>query len=188
MNRVLLATFLGILLLAPALQAKTLGGVELPETLAVHDDILVLNGAGMREKWFLDIYVAGLYLAKPSSDAKQIIEADAPMAIALHLVSGMLTSEKMQAATEEGFENATGGKTEPIRPFIDAFIDVFREKLEKGDEFDISYQPGTGVEITKNGKHQATIDGGLPFKRALFGIWLSDKPAQESLKQALLGK
>jgi len=187
MSRVLLATFLSVVLFAPALQAKMVGGVELPETVTVHDGILVLNGAGIREKWFLDIYVAGLYLTQPNRDAKQIIEADAPMAITLHLVSGLLTSEKMQAATEEGFENATGGQTEPIRPFINAFIDVFREQLEKGDEFEIAYQPGIGVEISKNGKHQATIDGGLPFKRALFGIWLSEKPAQESLKQALLG-
>jgi len=188
MNRVVLATFLSVLLFAPELQAEIVGGVELPKQFQLHDNVLVLNGAGVRKKWFLDIYVAGLYLTQPSSDAKQIIEADAPMAITLHLVSGMLTSEKMQAATEEGFANATGGKTEPIRPFIDAFIDVFRPQLEKGDEFDIAYQPGVGVEISKNGKHQATIDGGLSFKRALFGIWLSDKPAQESLKQALLGK
>ena len=28
---------------------------------------------------------------------------------------------------------------------------------------------------------------GLSFKQALFGIWLGDKPAQESLKKEMLG-
>jgi len=28
---------------------------------------------------------------------------------------------------------------------------------------------------------------GLAFKQALFGIWLSDDPVQDSLKEAMLG-
>jgi hypothetical protein len=37
-----------------------------------------------------------------------------------------------------------------------------------------------------NGLTVGTIPG-LPFKRALFAIWLGDKPADRSLKQAMLG-
>ncbi|MEA3471658.1 MAG: chalcone isomerase family protein [Thermodesulfobacteriota bacterium] len=29
---------------------------------------------------------------------------------------------------------------------------------------------------------------GLEFKKALFGIWLGDKPAQRSLKKEMLGR
>jgi len=47
--------------------------------------------------------------------------------------------------------------------------------------------PGKGVEIYKNGQMISTIQG-LEFKKALFGIWLCNKPAQESLKEAMLGK
>ncbi|HCX90261.1 MAG: hypothetical protein COW04_00540 [Deltaproteobacteria bacterium CG12_big_fil_rev_8_21_14_0_65_43_10] len=31
------------------------------------------------------------------------------------------------------------------------------------------------------------VTNGLPFKKALFGIWLCDNPAQKSLKREMLG-
>jgi hypothetical protein len=33
-----------------------------------------------------------------------------------------------------------------------------------------------------------TVVRGIEIKKALFGIWLSDKPAQASLKSEMLGK
>ena len=49
------------------------------------------------------------------------------------------------------------------------------------------YTPGSGVAISKNGELKDTIEG-IAFKKALFGIWLSDKPADKKLKKAMLGK
>ena len=109
------------------------------------------------------------------------------MAINLHIISGMITSDKMVSATVEGFENSTGGNTQAIQPHIDEFISVFKEEIKEGDVFAITYEPGTGVSILKNGELKKTINGGLAFKKAVFGIWLSDKPAQESLKEEMLG-
>ena len=62
-----------------------------------------------------------------------------------------------------------------------------KSPIAEGDVFDIVYVPGTGVESYKNGKLQSTIKG-LDFKKALFGIWLSKKPADVNLKKAMLGK
>jgi hypothetical protein len=47
--------------------------------------------------------------------------------------------------------------------------------------------PGKGVEVYINGEY-ASVTEGLAFKKALFGIYLSDKPAQKSLKKAMLGE
>ena len=60
---------------------QTIEGVTLPATLKVEEKDLVLNGGGLREKYFLDLYVGGLYLVSKSTDADAIIAADAPMAI-----------------------------------------------------------------------------------------------------------
>ena len=49
------------------------------------------------------------------------------------------------------------------------------------------YLPKEGVKVYKNNKLLGTIEG-MEFKRALFGIWLSKKPADKDLKQAMLGK
>lgn len=64
--------------------AKELGGINMPETLKAGSDTLVLNGAGVRT-YVIEIYAAGLFLKKKSSDADAIIHADEPMALSLHI-------------------------------------------------------------------------------------------------------
>lgn len=168
-------------------QAREIADVEIPENLTADSTELVLNGAGVRTKWFMDIYVSALYLTQPSTDAAAIMSADEPMAVKLHMVSGLITSDKMKTAVMEGFEGATGGNLEPIQEHIDQFIAVFDEEIKKNDEFDLIYIPGKGIDIYKNGKFTETVNGGLAFKEAVFGIWLSNKPAQANLKKAMLG-
>ncbi len=97
----------------------------------------------------------------------------------------MITSKKMEKATREGFEKATGGNIGPIQVQIEEFISVFKEEIKEGDIYDLIYVPGKGVEVSKNNESRSMIKG-LPFKKAMFGIWLSDKPAQKSLKKAML--
>lgn len=174
------------LALSPLSYAKEVAGVNIQDSISAAGTNLQLNGAGIRSKWFMDIYVGGLYLPQKGADAAAIINADEPQAIKLHMISGLVTSDKMKAATMEGFENATGGNLAPIKDEVDAFIDVFSEEIKENDVYDLVYVPGKGVEVFKNEELKDTI-GSLAFKKALFGIWLSDKPAQEKLKSEMLG-
>lgn len=51
------------LLLSPAMTlAKEVAGVTLPETITLGSKPLVLNGAGIRSKFFIKVYVGALYL------------------------------------------------------------------------------------------------------------------------------
>lgn len=190
MNKALSTVFASLLvsgaLLAPA-GAATVEGVEVPETLSADSAELKLNGAGVRSKWFMDLYVGGLYVPQTTDDAQSIIAADEPQAITLHIISGLITSDKMTSATLEGFQSATNGNTAPIQPQIDAFLDVFKEEIKEGDVFKLVYLPGTGVQVMKNGEERGVIEG-MAFKQALFGIWLSDEPAQQDLKESMLGQ
>ena len=186
-----LSTGFASLLLTAALTtpaaALTVEGVDVPDTYSAMDTELKLNGAGTRSKWFMDLYIGGLYVPETIDEGQAIINADEPQAITLHIISGMITSDKMKSATMEGFENSTGGDLAAIKDDVDAFLDVFSEEIKDGDVFDLVYLPGEGVRVLKNGKERATI-GDLEFKKALFGIWLSDEPAQEDLKEKMLGQ
>jgi len=147
---------------------------------------LKLNGAGVREKWLMDLYVGALYLKQHENDAIKIISDENETAIRLEMVSSMVTSERMTKATLEGFENSTHGNTAAIQPQIDTFLATFKEPIKKGDVFEMVYVPGAGVKIYKNSALKNTVEGET-FKQALFGIWLSDQPAQKSLKEEMLG-
>ncbi|QSS96967.1 chalcone isomerase family protein [Psychroflexus sp. ALD_RP9] len=160
-------------------------GINFPSTTTFGQYEVKLNGAGVREKFWMDMYVGGLYLTNKSHDADAIINADEAMEIKLHIVSGLISSNKMTDAVEDGFENSTDGNTRPIRQKIDQFKSFFNDEINKKDVFDITYQPGIGIVVYKNGKESGRIKG-LEFKKALFGIWLCDKPADKDLKESML--
>ena len=90
-------------------------------------------------------------------------------------------------AVNEGFENSTNGKTEALRAEIDKFKGFFKEEIKKGDIFDIVYSASDGVVVYKNKRKLGAIEGEA-FKNAMYGIWLSHKPADEDLKEGMLGK
>ena len=158
----------------------------MPGSMITGSETLVLNGKGTRTKFFLTLYEAGLYLRERSDDAGKIVAAESPMAIRLLIKSSMITSEKMEKATLEGFEKSTHGNTAALVKEIEQFISVFREEIRVDDVYEMIYLPSKGVQVIKNNK-QAAIIPGLAFKKALFGIWLSPDPVQESLKRELLG-
>ncbi|MCB9233537.1 MAG: chalcone isomerase family protein [Bacteroidia bacterium] len=163
-------------------------GVPVPNSLDANGTKLVLNGAGLREKLWIDLYVGSLFLQSKSTNRTQIINDDKPMAIRLQIVSGLITSDKMIAATKEGFEKSTKGNMAPIQSQIDQFIGIFKKSpIVKGNNYNIIYTPGTGVQVYLNDKIQDTIKG-LEFKKALFGIWFCDDPADEDLMEGMLGE
>jgi|LGVF01.2.fsa_nt_gb hypothetical protein len=148
---------------------------------------LVLNGQGTRDKFFIDLYVGGLYLKEKSSDFQTIIDADEKMSIRLHIVSSLITSKKMEDGTREGFTKSTNGNTEQIKEKIETFLAVFLEEIKENDIYDFLYIPSTGVQIYKNSELKETIIS-LEFKKALYGIWIGENPAQNSLKEDMLGE
>jgi len=178
--------FFAIFFLTSSAFAAEVGGINMPNTLKAGGTDLVLNGAGIRTKFFLKVYVTGLYLKQKNNDARNILNADEPMAVRLHITSGLVDSEKMESAVREGFEKSTNGNIAPIKNKIEGFINIFRSKINKNDVYEFFYLPDKGVEVYKNGVLSAVIKG-LEFKKDLFGIWLGDKPAQADLKEIMLG-
>ena len=63
----------------------------------------------------------------------------------------------------------------------------YADPFKKGDEILLVYKPGVGTVFYKYKEKRGVISG-PKFKKALFGIWLGDKPADKKLKLKLLGK
>ncbi len=165
--------------------AKEIGGVTMPDTLKAGNETLLLNGVGLRSKFFIKVYAGGLYLRAKSSDAEAVINEDAPMAIRMQFIHDGVSAEKLIAAWNEGFSNA--GNTRAIQKEIDTFNSWFTAEAKKGDIYDIIYTPGQGARLYIKEKLMGTITG-TEFKKALFSIWLGEKPADKDLKQGMLGK
>ena len=180
-------TFFVLIATAMTMNAqKTVAGVKVDDKLAIEGQNLVLNGVGTRVKMFMDMYVGALYVEKKSTNANEIMASKDGAAIRLTIVSGLISSDKMIDAVTEGFENSTGGKTASLKSKIDKFISFFKDEIKKGDVFTM-VNTDEGVVVYKNNTKKGTIEGN-DFKKALFGIWLSAKPADKNLKKAMLGQ
>lgn len=186
MIRTALSAFL-LLACLPFAQAKMINDVDVADSIDVEGSSLALNGAGVRSKFFLNVYIAALYAAEKTEDAEALIEADQPMSIRLHITSSLIDGEKMSEATLDGFVKSTGGDLTPIQNEVELLIGAFKDSVEKNDIFELQYAPEKGVAVIRNGELKVQVPG-LEFKKALFGIWLSDDPVQDSLKESMLGE
>jgi hypothetical protein len=178
---------LAVIVMSPMANAKQVGKVELPDSLMAGTNELLLNGAGFRKKLFIKVYAAGLYLKEKQTDPQKIIDADAPMAIRMHFVYSEVSGKKLVEAWNEGFVNGTGGNIAPIKTEIDTFNAYFSQEAKKNDIYDIIYVPEQGISVYIKGELKGTIKG-LDFKKAVFSIWLGEKPADSSLKKKMLGE
>ena len=166
-------------------QDVTVSGATFPTKMKINDKIVVYNGAGLREKYFFDLYVSALYIPKRTNDAQTIIDMDKESAIRLKLLSNKVTRDKFVETVKDGFETSTEGSASKTE--IDAFMKLFSKEFNEGDDIILIYKPASGVEIYMNGEHLGGAKG-LAFKKALWGIWFGSEPADKDVKKAMLGK
>ncbi len=187
MAKRLLALMLVFLMTASGAAAREIGGKNLPETMQAGGKVLYLNGAGIRTTYLVSIYAAGLYLTHPMQDPQRIMDADEPMAVRMHMMTGLMTPGMMADALRESLEAVAGEGFEAIRERTEAFIRAQDVKVGDDDICDYVYVPGEGLSVIINGERKAVLQG-LDFKKAVFGMWLSDKPCDKDLKQDFLGR
>ena len=160
--------------------------IDLPNEMEYQETKLTLNGHGTRIKFFMKVYESSLYLETASNNADEIINNDEPMSIRIDVMSSLVTPEAMKTALTEGLEKSTGNNTGPIMKEIDQLNSSFNTEVGSGDFYEFTYLPDSGTHVLKNSNYIDTIPG-LEFKKAFFGIYLSSKPIQKSLKKAMLG-
>lgn len=172
---------------AMTVSAREYKGVEVPEVVETENGILLLNGTGKRDVFDKKLYVAGLYLQAPETDWQEVVEADAPMAIQLHVTDAMVASSDMVInAINSGFRsNMPRGDISPIKDKAEAFKACFSDFVYNDDKFLIEYIPDVGTTVYKNGEKKDTIPG-YEFKKAAFSIWIGKKPAQKSMRAGML--
>ncbi len=166
--------------------AQSVGDIEVPESIKTQQQILQLNGAGTRSKFFMDLYVGSLFTASQTQQASPVIAGQMPAAIRLNITSSMITSEKLADALQEGFNLATGGDTSAIDSSIQDFVTAtFAEAINEGDQFTLVSVPGEGVYSYKNETLLTNINNEA-FRKALMSVWLGEKPTDKTLKKDML--
>jgi len=168
--------------------AADLAGVPLVDQITQEGGTaLQLNGAGIRSKFVIKVYVAMLYLENRSSDAATVIGDTGAKQLIMHFLYKEVEKEKLVAAWNEGFTgNGSANQLSAHKADIEQFNAMF-DTVKKGDRIILDYIPGTGTVVTVAGQQKGTI-AGKDFNDLLLSIWLGPKPVTEKLRAALLGK
>lgn len=166
-------------------------GIKVKTSIKVEDGDsktkLVLNGAGIREKMWINLYVQALYLKDYSNDAEQILNSNETIATRLYITSSMVTKKKLVQALEDGLVKSYKGDISQIRERLDIFLTFFETQVEKEGYVDIVYSTQTDKTTVYLNKKFVGDVAGTDFRRALFGIWLEDNCVDKTLRKRLLG-
>ena len=175
-----------LLMMLASFSITPTNALDVPSTMEYQGIKLTLNGHGSRVKMFMKVYENSLYLQSSNSNAEQIMNDDAPMAIRIDVTSSLVTVDAMKNALNEGLEKSTGNNVAPIQKEIDQLTSTFNSAVSNGDYYEFIYLPDAGTNVLKNSEYIDTIPG-IEFKKAFFGIWISKNPIQKNLKKAMLG-
>jgi len=176
------------LILSTPVYSKQLGDVILPDNITLDgtDQVLKLNGMGYRTKFVFKVYVGALYTESKAGSREEVQSLGGPKRIVMHMVYDEVSREKMNAAWYEGFEeNNSDEQFGRLKSRLETFIDLFPD-LKAGDVIYLDYIPSSGTLVTFNGEKKAVIEG-ADFYAALLDVWLGEEPADDDLKDAMLG-
>lgn len=191
MNRFLSGSLLAAALLTtqPALAAE-LAGTHIDDRASVAGNELVLNGAGLRTRFMLKVYTIGLYLPKRSESAVSAITGAGAKRIQITTLRD-LSAEDFANALIDGVRKNHG---EADLANLQGRLDEFRTTLlgiraaPNGTQVRIDWLPASGTRLSIGNETRGKDIPGEDFFRALLRIWIGDKPVDEDLKNALLGK
>lgn len=173
----------------PAWSAETveMGGVSFPTTKVVAGKTLTLNGLAMRKALgFIKVYVAGLYVERPSKNGAELIDSEQVKHIAFHYLTGMATAKKLQ----DGFIDEMR-KCNPPEMFTrnKADVDLYASWLDKdmqpGLTSTSTYVPGQGLTLEYQGTVRGTI-ANPEFIRMYYTYNLGEK-ADKRIRDGFLG-
>jgi hypothetical protein len=182
-----LAVLLAAWLAVSIPQAAEVAGVKIEEKIQVGGQELVLNGAGLRTRFFIKVYVGALYAGQKATTPAVLIDSTAPRRMVLRMLRDM-DADTLYGALDEGLRNnLTPAEMTELKPQSDQLAVLMKGigAVKEGDSIVIDFG-GTGIEVGVNGKSRGRIEGPA-FARALLKVWLGENPADAALKKGLLG-
>jgi len=181
------ALMLAVMIPFGASQAAELEGVQLSEQMQQGEQTLLLNGAGVRTKFFFDIYIGALYRPKAGQQLAEIMQHPAPSAVVMHMLHSEVDAEKLVHGWQEGFEkNQDAAAMQALQSRLAAFNAMFGD-AHRGDVLLFDFLADATTVIVINGEEKGRVQG-EDFQRALLAVWLGDHPADKTLKKAMLGQ
>lgn len=188
MKRLLLILLLSLSTLAQA--GPEIAGVRFADQVQLAGQTLTLNGAGLRSRFLFKIYAIALYLPARQAQAAGALQQAGPKRMELAVLRDLSGQQLVDALITAFNDNHDAAAQSSFKPRLDELRSYMLQvgEARPGDVIKLDWLADQGLNITLNGKPLGQAITGEDFYRALMKIWLGDKPVQDTLKAALLGK
>lgn len=161
-------------------------GVQIADSVQVDGQSLVLNGAGIRSKFFFDIYIGALYLPNKTQSAETAIKSKANKRVWMYFLYDEVSKDKLTHGWTKGFEKNSKTNFKQLETRLNQFNNLFHD-MKKGDAIAYDFNMDGTTTVIINGKPVGSITG-QDFQHALLSVWLGKKPADSDLKESMLGE
>lgn len=151
--------------------AAEIQGVHFDDQATIGDSVIPLRGTALqRWKVMFRVHVTGWW-QDPASE----VLADVPKRLELRYFHD-ISAKDFVKATDEGLSKSCAD------PAVYAALSAERtawnalyQDIADGSRYTITYAPGAGTTLAKDGVALGTV-AGAEFAARLFGIWLGDHP------------
>ena len=170
-------------LAAPRAEAAEIEDIVFADEIAIGTQTLPLQGVALlRYKVIFRGYVGALYLQSGVVGAEVL--SDVSKRLELEYFWAIDGSDFGEAAEEILLRELGSAGYAPLRERVQDFHRLYQD-VEPGDRYSLSYGPGEGLALAKNGNVLGKVEG-ADFAAAYFGIWLGQRPIDEGFRDRLL--
>ena len=165
--------------------AAQLDGVSFPATQTVGNATLALNGVGLRtfSVFAINVYVAGLYLQRPSHDANAILASGGNKMLLLHFVHDV-SAEKVRDTWRTGLLRNCPAPCEISQGKLSAFLNAL-PAMRAGETVELVFTPD-GMQAYYDQKPAGEIPD-PEFARLMLAVFIGPNTTVPQLRQELLG-
>ena len=191
-HRLLLASLLlPIALACSAAEAQNpIGGIRFDPSVQLAGQVLQLNGTGLRARFWIKAYAAGLYLGQRAQSADAALTQPGAKRLQLRMLLAVPASEFVKAlhlgVARNNPPELQARLAERVAAF-DAMLTPLGE-VKKGDTVNLDFLPGRGLLFFHNGRLLGPAIAGDEFYNALLRVFVGEHVSDEGLRAGLLGQ
>ncbi len=184
MKQILFILSLVCLMILPAF-ALEVADVKLPDSVEIGGEQLRLNGYGIRKKYFFKIYVGSLYTSHKATSTAQVLDSPGGKLIRMDFLYSKLEKERMVGGFAKGIEaNSPELRKDPA---VEQFLGWFDGDFVEGDQIDLAITAENLVSASHNSRHLGSTRS-ANLAKALLLIYLGKQPADQDMKEGMLGQ
>lgn len=150
---------------------------------------MLLNGSGTRYRAIFKVYDMALYTTKKVSTADELLGLQGPKRLQFIALRELPGTDLGRLFIKGLSENSPKEQVQKHAIASARLIEVFsgKSKLLPGETFAMEFIPGKGTQFFITGKAQGEPVGDAEFFGMVLKIWFGASPADNLLKDALLG-